>query len=89
MRRSAAHRIIVLFLQSRARAASGFSAGSTLMKIAGFLLLLSGLFLVLAALALLHQSSPQALFVLLGMAVEVLGLAMVFRAHLPPKERRR
>jgi hypothetical protein len=59
------------------------------MKIAGFLLLLSGLFLVLSALAVLRQSSPQALFVLLGMGVEVLGLGMVFRAHLPPRERRR
>jgi hypothetical protein len=63
--------------------------GSDLMKIAGFLLLLSGLFLVLSALALLREPSPQALFVLLGMAVELMGLAMVFRSHLPPKERRR
>lgn len=59
------------------------------MKIAGFLLLVSGLFLVLSALVLLRESSPQALFVLLGIAVEVLGLAMVFRAHLLRKERRR
>jgi hypothetical protein len=59
------------------------------MKIAGFLLLLSGLFLVLSALALLRSASPQALFVLLGVAVELLGIAMAFRSHLPPKERRR
>jgi hypothetical protein len=59
------------------------------MKIAGFLLLFSGLFLVLSALVLLRELSPLALFVLLGMAVELLGLVMVFRAHLPPKERRR
>jgi hypothetical protein len=63
--------------------------GSDLMKIAGFLLLLSGLFLVLSALALLRETSPQALFVLLGMVVELLGLVLVFRSHLPPKERRR
>lgn len=69
---------IVVFLLSRAR-----------MKIAGFLLLLSGLFLVLSALVLLPEPSPQALFVLLGIAVEVLGLSMVFRAHLTHKERRR
>jgi hypothetical protein len=59
------------------------------MKIAGFLLLVSGWFLVLSALALLREPSPQALFVLLGMAVEVLGVAMVFRAHLTHNERRR
>lgn len=58
------------------------------MKIAGFLLLLSGWFLVLSALVLLREPSPQALFVLLGIAVEVFGLAMVFRAHLIHKERR-
>jgi uncharacterized membrane protein HdeD (DUF308 family) len=59
------------------------------MKTAGFLLLLSGLFLVLSALVLLREPSPQALFVLLGIAVEVLGLAMVFRAHRIQNERRR
>jgi hypothetical protein len=66
-----------------------FAFTRTLMKIAGFLLLLSGLFLVLSALVLLREPSPQALFVLLGMAVEVLGLAMVFRVHFTHKERRR
>jgi uncharacterized membrane protein HdeD (DUF308 family) len=59
------------------------------MKIVGFLFLVSGLFLVLSALVLLREPSPQALFVLLGIAVEVLGLAMVFRAHLIHNERRR
>ncbi|HLI82489.1 MAG TPA: hypothetical protein VKV17_01155 [Bryobacteraceae bacterium] len=59
------------------------------MKLAGFLLLLSGLFLVLAALVLLRQPSPQALFVLLGIGVGAIGLGMVFRAHTPAKERRR
>ncbi|HEY7392424.1 MAG TPA: hypothetical protein VH640_28145 [Bryobacteraceae bacterium] len=72
-----------------ARQCAIFAFTRALMKIAGFLLLLSGLFLVLSALALLREPSPQALFVLLGIAVEVLGLAMVFRTHLAHKERRR
>jgi uncharacterized membrane protein HdeD (DUF308 family) len=74
----ACEQVVLFLLFTRAR-----------MKIAGFLLLLSGLFLVLSALVLLREPSPQALFVLLGMAVEVLGLGMVFRAHLTHNERRR
>ena len=52
------------------------------MKLAGFLLLLSGWAIVLAALALLKPSPPQVVFALAGIAVEVLGLVLVVRSHL-------
>ena len=51
------------------------------MKMAGFLLLLSGWLLVLAAVALLRASGPQAVFVVAGIAVEILALVLLFRAH--------
>jgi hypothetical protein len=56
------------------------------MKVAGFLLLLSGWALVLAAIALLAASGPRAAFLLAGMGVEILGLVLVARAHLTPKK---
>ena len=55
------------------------------MKIFGFLLLLAGWGLVLAALALLAASVPRAIFVLAGVCVELVGLAVVMRAHLVPQ----
>ena len=51
------------------------------MKIAGFLLLVAGWLLVLAALVLLHAPGPRALFTLAGVAVELLALGLVLRAH--------
>ena len=57
------------------------------MKMAGFLLLLAGWLLVLAAVLLLRAVAPQAAFVLVGMAVQVLALVLVFRAHLVPHRR--
>lgn len=51
------------------------------MKLVGFLLLLAGWFLVLAALVLLAAPLPRAAFVLAGVGVEMLGLFLVFRAH--------
>ena len=56
------------------------------MKFVGFLLLLAGWLLVLAALEMLGAATPRALFVIAGFAIEVLGLVMVFRAHLAPYE---
>jgi uncharacterized membrane protein len=50
-------------------------------KIFGFLLLLAGWGLVLAALALLTANVPRAIFVLAGVCVELVGLALVMRAH--------
>jgi type III secretory pathway component EscV len=55
------------------------------MKIAGFLLLLSGWGIVVAALALL-RGSPLTTFIFLGIAVEILGLVLIARAHLPASE---
>ncbi len=55
------------------------------MKAFGFLLLLAGWGLVLAALALLAASVPRAIFVLAGVCVELVGLALVMRAHLVPQ----
>jgi hypothetical protein len=60
-----------------------------MMKLVGFLLLLAGWLLVLAALEMLSAPRPRVLFVIAGFAIEVLGLALVFRAHIPePKEER-
>jgi hypothetical protein len=59
------------------------------MRLLGFLLLLAGWMLVLAALALLPAGTSQSEFVVVALAVELLGLAFVFRSHLiAGKERR-
>jgi len=52
------------------------------MKLGGFLLLLSGWGIVVAAFALLHGGAVSE-FILAGVAVEILGLVLVLRAHLP------
>lgn len=51
------------------------------MKVIGFLLLVAGWVLVLAALEMLSAVTPRALFVVAGLAIEVLGLALVLRAN--------
>jgi hypothetical protein len=51
------------------------------MKLAGFLLLLAGWSNVLAAVAILAAPGPRAAFVLAGLGVEVLGLALMARTH--------
>jgi hypothetical protein len=51
------------------------------MKIAGFLLLLSGWLLVLAAVVILPGGASQTAFVLAGMAVEGVALVLLFRSH--------
>ena len=55
------------------------------MKLGGFLLLLSGWGIVFAALAMLHGRAVPG-FILAGLAVEILGLILVMRAHLPETE---
>ncbi len=52
------------------------------MKLAGFLLLLAGWVIVLAAVVLLAPHLPRTGFVLAGLGVEVLGLTLVVRSHL-------
>lgn len=58
------------------------------MKALGFLMLLAGWLIVLAAIVLLEFATPRAAFVLAGMAVEILGLGLVIRAHLPSRRQR-
>jgi hypothetical protein len=57
-------------------------------KLLGFLLLLSGWGIVLSAVVLLIAAAPRTAFVLAGVGVEVLGLALVIRAHLAPRSER-
>jgi len=52
------------------------------MKLIGFLLLLSGWGIVLAALIMLRGNSIS-VFIVLGVGVEILGLVLVAKAHLP------
>ncbi len=52
------------------------------MKLAGFLLLLAGWAIVVAAVVLLASALPRTGFVLAGIGVEVLGLVLVVRYHL-------
>ncbi|HET6246215.1 MAG TPA: hypothetical protein VFE47_00815 [Tepidisphaeraceae bacterium] len=56
------------------------------MRIAGLLLLLTGWILALAAVVLLVAPGPRAVFLLAGLGVEILGLIMVARSHVTPKE---
>jgi hypothetical protein len=56
------------------------------MKVLGFVLLLAGWFLVLAAIVLFATPPLRVAFVLAGIAVEVLGLVLAFRSHMNPRE---
>ena len=56
-----------------------------MMKLGGFLLLLSGWGIVMAALVLLRGHAVSA-FIYAGLAVELMGLVLVFRGHLPASE---
>jgi hypothetical protein len=57
------------------------------MKLAGLLLLPAGWLLVISALVLLAASVPRGAFVFAGIGVEIMGLVLLFRAHLgvPPE----
>jgi hypothetical protein len=59
------------------------------MKLTGFLLLVGGWIIVLAAIALLPSGPSQVSFVLVALGVEALGLTLVFRAHLIPSRERK
>jgi len=52
------------------------------MKAAGLLLLFAGFAIVLSTFLLLSLSAPRPMFVLAGIAVQLLGLVLTFRAHL-------
>jgi hypothetical protein len=51
------------------------------MKLAGFLLLIAGWAIVVAALLLLPSAAARVMFVLAGVAVQVLGLVLALRSH--------
>ncbi len=51
------------------------------MKFGGCLLLLSGWLIVLAAMVMLHTFAQRLSFVLAGIAVEALGLALLTSAY--------
>ena len=55
------------------------------MKLAGFLLMMSGWILVAAVLVLLPGLAGRTVFVLAGCGVELLGLVIAARAHLTLK----
>lgn len=50
------------------------------MKFLGFMLLLAGWIIVVAAIAMLPAETPRAVFALAGAGVEILGLALIIRA---------
>jgi hypothetical protein len=52
------------------------------MKLVGFLLLVAGWGIVVSAVALLPSAGLRVAFVLAGVAVELLGLALAIRSHL-------
>jgi len=53
------------------------------MRLPGFLLLLAGWVIVLAAVALL-RSTAQGIFAIAGLGVQLLGLSFVVRSHVIP-----
>ena len=53
------------------------------------MLLAGGWIIVLAAIALLPAGASQVSFVLAALAVQALGLSLVFRAHLTPSWERK
>ncbi|HVN03987.1 MAG TPA: hypothetical protein VMT86_06185 [Bryobacteraceae bacterium] len=54
------------------------------MKLLGFLLLLAGWIITLAAVALLRTMPQRGAFVMAGTGVEILGVILVLRAHRLP-----
>jgi hypothetical protein len=59
-----------------------FIINATAMKFIGFLLLLTGWVIALSAIVMLPRPGARAAFMLAGVAVELLGLALVTREHL-------
>ncbi len=58
------------------------------MKCAGFFLLIAGWIIVLAAIVLFPSATLRSSFALIGAAVELLGLVLVFRSHLELRKER-
>lgn len=55
------------------------------MKILGFLLLLAGWIIVLAAIEMLSALEASGAFVAAGIAIEAIGLVLVIRSHSAPQ----
>ena len=55
------------------------------MKYAGLLVMPAGFFLALAALVLFPDAQRRVAFVLCGLAVEVMGLVVAVRGHMPQR----
>jgi hypothetical protein len=55
------------------------------MKYAGLLVMPAGFFLTVAALVLFPGAAERAVFVLVGLAVEALGLGVAIRGHMPSR----
>ena len=51
------------------------------MKLAGFLLLIAGWVIVVAAAIVTLPPTPRTIFVLAGMGVEILGFVLVIRSN--------
>ena len=58
------------------------------MKYAGLLVMPAGFFLSVAAILLFPPSAPRAAFVLCGLAVEFMGLAVAIRGHMQTRGER-
>lgn len=59
------------------------------MKYAGLLVMPTGFILTIAALLLFPSPAPRAAFVLCGLAVEAMGLAVAVRGHMEARGERR
>ena len=59
------------------------------MKYAGLLAMHAGFFLSAAALVLFSAPAPRLIFVLCGLAVEAMGLAVAVRGHMEERGVRR
>jgi hypothetical protein len=58
------------------------------MKYAGLLVMPAGFFLTVAAILLFPAPTTRAAFVVCGVAVEGMGLAVAIRGHMAPKQGR-
>lgn len=56
------------------------------MRLAGILLLLAGWTIVLSALDLLRSTTALTAFVVAGIAVELMGLVLLFHSHMQVSE---
>lgn len=55
------------------------------MKYAGLLVMPAGFFLTVAALAMFPDAERRAAFVVCGLAVEIMGLVVAVRGHMPAR----